>query len=73
MNKRKKISYRINHKINQDKRVAIQSAQKLVQGDIVLIQNGDLEYDPRDYSKHLYAINKVLRVVYGSRVLGKNN
>ena len=43
----------INHKKNLGKGAAIQSAQKLVKGDVVLIQDADLEYDPRDYYKML--------------------
>ena len=62
----------INHKKNLGKGAAIQSAQKLVKGDVVLIQDADLEYDPRDYYKMLNLINKKNKVIYGSRVLGKN-
>ncbi len=69
---KKKITRLINHKKNQGKGAAIQTAQKLVQGDIVLIQDGDLEYDPTDYIKLLKKINSGHKVVYGSRVLGKN-
>tara|TARA_B100000900_G_scaffold272898_2_gene233124 strand:+ start:4833 stop:5540 length:708 start_codon:yes stop_codon:yes gene_type:complete len=69
---RKKITHLVSHKINQGKGAAIQTAQKLVRGEIVLIQDGDLEYDPRDYRKLLDAINNGHKVVYGSRVLGKN-
>ena len=62
----------INHKQNLGKGATIQSAQKFVKGDVVLIQDADLEYDPRDYYKMLNLINKKNKVVYGSRVLGKN-
>ena len=48
---KKKITQLINHKKNQGKGAAIQTAQKLVRGDIVLIQDGDLEYEPSDYKK----------------------
>lgn len=58
---------------NAGKGNAIQNAQKKVRGDIVIIQDADLEYDPNDYKK---LIDPILRgeykVVYGSRVLGKN-
>ena len=69
---KKKITHLINHKKNQGKGAAIQTAQKLAQGEIVLIQDGDLEYDPSDYKKLLKKIYEGHDVVYGSRVLGKN-
>ena len=68
---KKKITQLVNHKKNQGKGAAIQTAQKLVQGDIVLIQDGDLEYEPSDYHKLLKEIYNGNKVVYGSRVLGK--
>lgn len=41
-------------------------------GEIILVQDGDLEYDPRDYLKVLAPIvNGEATVVYGSRFLGK--
>ena len=67
-----KITHLINHKKNMGKGAAIKTAQKLIQGDIVLIQDADLEYDPDDYYKLLNAIYNGSEVVYGSRVLGKN-
>ena len=69
---KKKITHLINHKKNQGKGAAIQTAQKLVKGDIVIIQDGDLEYEPSDYHKLLKEIYNGNEVVYGSRVLGKN-
>jgi glycosyltransferase involved in cell wall biosynthesis len=44
-----------------------------VTGDYVIIQDGDLEYDPSDYSKLLAPlVEGDTRVVYGSRFLGNN-
>ena len=66
-----KITYLVNHKKNQGKGAAIQTAQKLVKGEIVLIQDGDLEYEPGDYYKLINEIYNGNKVVYGSRLLGK--
>jgi len=67
-----KINKLIYHKKNLGKGAAIKSAQKFVKGNVVIIQDADLEYDPVDYYKLLRLINKGYKVVYGSRVLGKN-
>lgn len=69
---KKKITHLLNHGKNQGKGAAIQTAKKYIKGGIVIIQDGDLEYDPVDYKKLLKLINKGYDVVYGSRVLGKN-
>jgi glycosyltransferase involved in cell wall biosynthesis len=60
------------HKKNSGKGAAIRSAKKYLKGDIVIIQDADLEYNPRDYRKLVKPIirNK-FNVVYGSRVLGR--
>ncbi len=68
----KKVDKIIYHKKNKGKGAAIRSAQKKVIGDIVIIQDADLEYDPKDYKKLIKPI--ILgqtSVVYGSRVLKK--
>ncbi|MBC8307497.1 MAG: glycosyltransferase family 2 protein [Pelagibacterales bacterium] len=58
---------------NRGKGFAIGSVQKMVTGDIVIIQDADLEYDPNDYKNLIQPIlDKKTKVVYGSRVLGKN-
>jgi glycosyltransferase involved in cell wall biosynthesis len=69
---KKKITKLIYHKKNLGKGAAIKSAQKFVKGNVVIIQDADLEYDPTDYYKLLYFINKGYKVVYGSRVIGRN-
>jgi len=62
----------IYHEFNLGKGSAIQSAKPYIEGDIVIIQDGDLEYDPQDYEQLIYPIiSKKSKVVYGSRVLGK--
>ena len=68
---RYKISKIIFHNKNLGKGAAIKSAIKYINGDVVIIQDADLEYDPKDYQKLLNCIKKGHKVVYGSRVLGK--
>jgi glycosyltransferase involved in cell wall biosynthesis len=59
------------HEKNQGKGAAIQTGLGAVASDLVLIQDADLEYDPRDYPMLLQPINEGLAdVVYGSRFLG---
>ena len=69
---KKKIDKIIYHKKNLGKGAAIRSAIPYIKGDVVIIQDADLEYDPRDYVKMLdyYKSNNCL-ALYGSRVLGK--
>ena len=60
------------HNKNLGKGAAIKTAKLHVKGDIVIIQDADLEYDPKDYKKLISPIiNNQAEVVYGSRVLGK--
>ena len=70
---RRKISKIIFHKKNLGKGAAIQTARKYIKGKLVIIQDADLEYNPKDYKKLIKPIlEKKSLVVYGSRVLGKN-
>ena len=65
-----KIDKIIIHKENKGKGAAIRSAQEHIKGKYVVIQDADLEYDPRDILSLLSEIeNKKCQVVYGSRVL----
>ena len=61
------------HDKNMGKGAAIKTAKNFLSGDIIIIQDADLEYDPYDYNKLLEPIfsNKA-KVVYGSRVLDQN-
>lgn len=56
---------------NQGKGAALRRGFKEATGEIVLVQDADLEYDPRDYPKLLEPIlDGRAEVVYGSRFLG---
>jgi glycosyltransferase involved in cell wall biosynthesis len=59
------------HDRNQGKGAAICTALARATGDIVVIQDADLEYDPRDYAQLVTPIVEGrAKVVYGSRFLG---
>lgn len=69
---KRKINKIIFHKKNLGKGAAIRTAQKYIKGKLVIIQDADLEYDPKDYKKLIKPIiEKKSLAVYGSRVLGK--
>ena len=69
----KKVTRVIYQSKNLGKGFAIKAAQKFVNGDIVIIQDADLEYNPKDYEKMVgLIIDNKAEVVYGSRILGKN-
>ena len=70
LNGKKKVRV-ILHEKNQGKGAAVVTGMKAAKGEILLIQDADLEYDPRDYPLLLKPLQEgVADVVYGSRFLG---
>jgi dolichol-phosphate mannosyltransferase len=62
------------HKNNKGKGGAIRTALPLCSGEVVIIQDADLEYDPNDYHALLEPVaSGRYEVVYGSRILKTDN
>jgi glycosyltransferase involved in cell wall biosynthesis len=61
------------HDRNMGKGAAIRTAQQYITGELVIIQDADLEYDPKDYLTLIEPIEQdKADVVYGSRFLGSH-
>jgi len=62
----------LTHPVNRGKGAAIRTGMAVARGDLLLVQDADLEYDPSDWPKLLDPILRgKARVVYGSRFTGE--
>ncbi len=62
----------LTHPVNRGKGAAIRTGMSVARGDLLLVQDADLEYDPNDWPKLLDPILRgKARIVYGSRFTGE--
>lgn len=63
----------LQHPQNRGKGAAIRTALEYIRTPVVVIQDGDMEYDPADYGPLLEGIRQGAAVVYGSRFLRRGS
>jgi glycosyltransferase involved in cell wall biosynthesis len=69
---RSRLNILISHERNRGKGAALRTGIAAATGDIVIVQDADLEYDPSEYPLLIEPIaRKEAEVVYGSRFLGR--
>ncbi|MFM2223742.1 MAG: hypothetical protein RLZZ78_1999, partial [Armatimonadota bacterium] len=62
------------HDVNQGKGAAIMTAIEHAAGELFIVQDADLEYEPLDYVRLVEVFNKpAVQVVYGSRFLKRRH
>ena len=61
------------HKENMGKGAALRTGFKHISGDVVVVQDSDLEYNPEEFKRMIKLIlEDKTKVVYGSRLIGKS-
>jgi len=61
------------HTVNRGKGAALRTGFETASGDLIVVQDADLEYDPEEYNQLLKPMmNGMADVVYGSRFMGGN-
>ena len=58
----------VTHKKNRGKGAAVRAGLKKATGDYVVIQDADLEYNPKDIEKLILAVREQTPIVYGTRL-----